>query len=72
MSLMTELLEEGQTKEGKECLLRLSAQIRRLQNLVQALLSLAKLESHTIRFESGRCGRLDRRSFGAFTGAVSE
>lgn len=51
MSLMTELLEEGQTEEGKECLLRLSAQIRRLQNLVQALLSLAKLESHTIRFE---------------------
>ncbi len=51
MSLMTELLEGQQTEEGEECLERLAAQIDRLQNLVSALLSLAKLESHTIQFE---------------------
>lgn len=51
MSLMTELLGEQETKEGKECLRRLTLQIHRLQNLVHALLSLAKLESHTIRYE---------------------
>ena len=51
MLLMTELLEEQETEEGKECLQRLTLQIQRLQNLVQALLSLAKLESHTIRYE---------------------
>lgn len=52
MSLMTELLEEQQTKEGEECLQRLNLQIRRLQNLVSALLSMAKLESHAIRFHT--------------------
>lgn len=51
MSLMTELLEGQPTEEGEECLNRLAMQIHRLQNLVNALLSLAKLESHTIRFE---------------------
>lgn len=51
MSLMTELLGEQETEEGKECLRRLTLQIHRLQNLVHALLSLAKLESHTIRYE---------------------
>ncbi len=52
MSLMTELLEEQETEEGKECLRRLTLQIHRLQNLVNALLSLAKLESHTIRYKT--------------------
>ena len=52
MLLMTELLEEQETEEGKECLQRLTLQLHRLQNLVQALLSLAKLESHTIRYDS--------------------
>ncbi len=52
MSLMTELLEEQQTEEGKECLQRLELQIHRLQNLVYALLSLAKLESHAIRYKA--------------------
>ncbi len=51
MSLMAELLAGQQTKEGEECLKRLALQIRRLQNLVSALLSLAKLEAHAIRFE---------------------
>ena len=51
MSLMTELLEGQPTEEGEECLNRLTVQIHRLQNLVSALLSLAKLESHTIQFE---------------------
>lgn len=51
MSLMTELLEGQPTDEGEECLKRLAMQIHRLQNLVNALLSLAKLEAHTIRFE---------------------
>lgn len=52
MSLMTELLEEQQTEEGKEYLQRLALQIHRLQNLVYALLSLAKLESHAIRYKA--------------------
>lgn len=52
MLLMTELLEDQQTEEGRECLQRLGSQIRRLQNLVHALLSMAKLESHTIRYET--------------------
>lgn len=51
MSLMTELLTGQQTEEGEECLKHLTVQIHRLQNLVGALLSLAKLESHAIRFE---------------------
>lgn len=51
MSLMTELLTGQQTEEGDECLKRLTVQIHRLQNLVGALLSLAKLESHAIQFE---------------------
>lgn len=51
MSLMTELLGEQQTEEGEECLRRLNQQIHRLQNLVYALLSLAKLESHAIRYK---------------------
>lgn len=54
MSLMTELLEGQQTEEGEECLYRLAVQIHRLQNLVSALLSLAKLESHTIQFEKAK------------------
>lgn len=52
MSLMTELLEEQQTEAGAECLRRLNLQIRRLQNLVHALLSMAKLESHAIRYQT--------------------
>lgn len=51
MLLMTELLEDQQTEEGRECLQRLCSQIHRLQNLVHALLSMAKLESHAIRYE---------------------
>lgn len=52
MSLMTELLEGQQTEAGKEYLQRLTLQIHRLQNLVYALLSLAKLESHAIRYKA--------------------
>lgn len=51
MSLMAELLEGQQTKEREECLKRLALQIHRLQNLINALLSLAKLEAHAIRLE---------------------
>lgn len=51
MSLMTELLGGQQTEEGEECLRRLNLQIHRLQNLVYALLSLAKLESHAIQYK---------------------
>lgn len=50
MSLMTELLEEYQTGETREYYNRLSNQIERLKNLVTALLSLAKLDSHGIIF----------------------
>lgn len=52
MSLMTELLGGQQTEEGEECLQRLGLQIRRLQNLVCSLLSLAKVESHAIQYKA--------------------
>lgn len=51
MSLMTELLEEYQTSETREYLIRLSSQIERLRALVSGLLSLAKLDSHEIIFQ---------------------
>lgn len=51
MSLMTELLEEHQTKEAAEYLDRLKNQVERLKNLVSALLTLAKLDSHTLMFK---------------------
>lgn len=50
MSLMTELLEPAQ-KEEEEYLDRLKHQVERLRGLVEGLLTLAKLDSHTIEFE---------------------
>lgn len=59
MSLMTELLEEYQTVETEEYLSRLAGQIERLKNLVSGLLSLAKLDSHGIRFHRERLGMME-------------
>lgn len=51
MSLMTELIEPYQGEEEKEYMDRLKGQVDRLKRLVDALLSLAKLDSHTIEFD---------------------
>lgn len=48
MSLMTELLEPSQ-KEEQEYLERLKHQVERLKGLVDGLLALAKLDSHTLK-----------------------
>lgn len=50
MSLMTELLEPAK-KEEQEYLDRLKHQVERLKSLVEGLLELAKLDSHTIEFQ---------------------
>ena len=50
MSLMTELLEPAKEEE-QEYLDRLRNQAERLKGLVNGLLSLAKLDSHTIQFD---------------------
>lgn len=49
MSLMTELLEPSQA-EQEEYLDRLKAQVERLKSMVTSLLTLAKLDSHTLEF----------------------
>lgn len=49
MSLMTELLEPAQKGE-EEYLYRLKAQVERLKGMVSSLLTLAKLDSHTLEF----------------------
>lgn len=58
MSLMAELLEEYQPQEAKEYLERLKNQVERLKNLASGLLSLAKLDSHTIVFHREEVGVL--------------
>ena len=55
MSLMTELLEPDK-KEEQEYLERLRHQVERLKGLVDRLLALAKLDSHTIRFQKEQIG----------------
>ncbi len=50
MSLMAELLEPAE-KEEQEYLERLRHQAERLKGLVEGLLALAKLDSHTIEFQ---------------------
>lgn len=59
MSLMTELLEEYQTSDTREYYTRLSGQIQRLKNLVSGLLSLAKLDSHSIVFKEEKLELLE-------------
>lgn len=50
MSLMAELLEPSLGEEDKEYLNRLENQVERLKGLVEGLLTLAKLDSHTMVF----------------------
>lgn len=54
MSLMTELLEPYHQAEEKEYLERLKHQVERLKKLVEGLLTLAKLDSHTLEFQPER------------------
>lgn len=51
MSLMTELLEPSRTEE-QEYLDRLKHQVERLRGLVEGLLALARLDSHTLEFHT--------------------
>lgn len=51
MSLMTELLEPCCQAEKQEYLDRLRKQVERLQRLVDSLLTLAKLDSHTLELK---------------------
>lgn len=50
MSLMTELLSPALEAEDQEYLNRLEGQVERLKGLVDGLLTLAKLDSHTLEF----------------------
>lgn len=51
MSLMTELLEPSRSEE-QEYLDRLKNQVERLKGLVEGLLALARLDSHTLEFHT--------------------
>ena len=50
MSLMTELLSPSLEAEDQEYLYRLEGQVERLKGLVDGLLTLTKLDSHTLEF----------------------
>lgn len=53
MSLMAELLSPSLEAENREYLDRLESQVERLKGLVEGLLTLAKLDSHTLELHPG-------------------